>query len=188
MNPLEQHRVRFTEALDGTRCFGSDQQPIELGASLLWLADRTRERRKDSGSIFFIGVGAGDPQSHHFAAAFYRRARVRGIALGESPFRTALGDGARAAETLAQWFAKPGDLVVHLLDSTPSDRARAILAGASSLGLRTVAFLRPDQSKGTEIPGTSHLSFLIPSNDDSVCDSVQHFVVNAWITALQGEG
>jgi len=185
MTALERHRSLVDQALTATACLGPDGSPMHVEAAVDWLGARGRELRRTSGSVFFIGVGAGDPQSHHFAAAFYRRVGIRGIALGETPFRNAAGDPARAAETLAQWFARPGDIVVDLLESTPPDRARVMLEGAARLGMRTVAFTRrlPDLPLGA----IGQLTFFIPSDDVCVCDSVQHCMVSAWIAAVRGQ-
>lgn len=183
MTFLQRHRSRFDQVLAQTRCLGPQGAALDVDAAVDWLSDRALEARRTAGSIFFVGVGAGDPQSHHFAAAFYRRLGIRGIALGETPFRTALGDPVRAAETLAQWFAKPGDLVVNLLESTPADLGRSLLDGATSLGLRTVSFARcrPDET----LTPLGHVSLFIATDDACLGDSVQHFLVNAWIAAAQ---
>lgn len=185
MSFLASHRARYDEILAGLRCVRSDGSSPKLDHALEWLAERAGDVRRSRGSVFFIGIGAGDPQSHHFAAAFYRRIGLRGIALGETPFRSALGDPVRAAETLAQWFAKPGDLVIDLLESTPPDRARALLEDAATLGLRTVAFAR--RRAGEAPTPIGELTFYIPSDDPCVCDSIQHFIVNAWIAYVRSE-
>lgn len=183
MSSVRRHRALFDETLAGTVCVAPDGSAWQVEDAVEWLVARARELRRGSGTIFFIGTGSGDPQSHHFAAAFYRRIGLRGIALGETPFRTQSKDPARAAETLAHWFAKPGDIVVDLLESTPPDRARVLLDGAASLGLRTVAFARRRPEGAPTAIG--QLTVFIPSDDPCVCDSVQHFVVNAWIAALR---
>lgn len=182
MTSVQRHRAAFDGALNAVVSLAPDGSRGTADDAVEWLAREAREVRRASGSVFFVGVGAGDPQSHHFAAAFYRRLGIRGIALGESPFRTGSGDPARAAEVLAHWFAKPRDIVVHLLDSTPLDRARILLEGAADLGLRTVAFARGGDAMPLSAVG--QLSVFIPSDDPCVCDTVQHFVVNAWIAAV----
>jgi len=182
VNALDRERARFEQALSQIRCVGPGDSAVSAAEAVDWLAERAREVRARSGSVFFIGAGAGDPQSHHFAAAFHRRMGIRGIALGESPFRDAEGEGARAAEKLAHWFARPGDLVVHLFDTTATERLQAIMNGASSLGLRTVAFTRWNVD-APPIP-TAELNLFIPAPDVHTSDCVQHFLVNTWLSSI----